>query len=139
MASSWEYQATVVRVIDGDTVCLRLFKTFTQEVDFGFFVKDTMSLTKTAEVTFRLANINTPELHGSDKVATKRAKEAKAEVERLCALGMLRVLSYKPDKYGRWLADVFVTPANGKEIHINQALVEKGLALPWDGKGEKPV
>ena len=136
---TWEYAASVVRVIDGDTAVFKLTKTFIQEVDFGFFVKDTMSLTKTAEVTFRFSGINTPEIHGADKKVVKKGKDAKAEVERLCSLGPLRLVSSKPDKYGRWLADIYVTPPGEAEIHINQALLDGGFALPYDGTGVKPV
>lgn len=136
---TWEYEAKVVRVIDGDTAVFLLSRTITQEVDFGFYVKDKMSLTKTAEVTFRFMNINTPELHGVDKSLVKKAQDAKREVERLCSLGPLRLVSYKPDKYGRWLADIYVTPPGKEEVHINQALIDGGFALPWDGRGEKPV
>lgn len=136
---TWEYEAKVVRVIDGDTAVFLLSRTVTQEVDFGFYVKDKMSLTKTAEVTFRFMGINTPELHGVDKSLVKKAQDAKGEVERLCSLGPLRLVSYKPDKYGRWLCDIYVTPPGKKELHVNQALIDGGFALPWDGKGEKPV
>jgi endonuclease YncB( thermonuclease family) len=134
-SATWEYAGTVVRVVDGDTVVLRLTKTFTQEIDFGFFVKDSMSLTKSAEIDFRLMNINAPEKVGPNKA---RGEASKRALESLLAQGSIRVVSYKPDKYGRWLADLYVTPAGAPEFHVNAKLIELGHAVPWDGRGERP-
>jgi endonuclease YncB( thermonuclease family) len=136
---TWEYAASIVRVLDGDTAVFRLVKTFTQEVDFGFFIHDSVALSKSTELSFRFFGINCPEIHSSDAALKARGLKAKAEVERLCSLGPLRLVSYKPDKYGRWLADVYVTPSGKKEIHINQALLDGGFALPYNGDGVKPV
>ena len=61
----YEYEAEVSRVVDGDTVYLTLTKEFSLEVDFGFNIKDTVILRKTARIDFRLLGINTPEVHGS--------------------------------------------------------------------------
>lgn len=136
---TWEYEAKLVRVIDGDTAIFQVFKTVSQEVDFGFYVKDIVSLSKSAEINFRFAGINAAEIRGADKSAVKKGNAAKTEVERLLSLGTIRIVSYKPDKYGRWLADVYVSPFGEKEIWVNQALLEGGFALPYDGSGEKPV
>jgi len=139
IAPTWEYEAKLVRVLDGDTAIFTVTKVVSQEVDFGFYVKDVVSLTKTAEVSFRFAGINAPETHDPNPKLAKRGSAAKAEVERLLSLGTIRLVSYKPDKYGRWLADVYVSPFGEKEICVNKALIEGGFALPYDGKGEKPV
>lgn len=136
---SYEYAATVIRVLDGDTAVFRLVKTFTQEIDFGFFIHDSMALTKSTELSFRFFGINCPEIHSTDPALKARGLKAKAEVERLCSLGPLRLLSYKPDKYGRYLADVYVTPPGKPEIWINQELIRQGHALPYNGDGVKPV
>jgi endonuclease YncB( thermonuclease family) len=42
----------------------------------------------------------------------------------------LRVVSYKADKYGRWLADIFVG-VDGVEKNANQLLIEAGHAVPY--------
>lgn len=129
----YTYDGTCVRVIDGDTVVLRLAKTFTLDVDFGFHVKDTMALTKSAEITFRLNGINTPEVVGASKTAGLAAKTA---LEGMIVGKSLRVVSHKPDKYGRWLADIYV---QGETASVNQRMIDGGFALPWDGNGPKPV
>lgn len=133
---NYEYTATVVRVVDGDTVYLSLTKVFTFPVDFGFHILDTVSLAKSANLDFRLYGINTPELHGATAAAGKAAKEG---LEKMLGLGTLRVVSMKADKYGRWLANIYVTPANGTEFCVNDAMIEKGFAKPYFGDGPKPV
>lgn len=88
------------------------------------------------EVEFRLFGLNTPEVVGPQKTA---GLTAKAELERLLALGNIRVISTKSDKYGRWLGTLYVTPPDGLEININENLVTRGFALPYFGVGPKPV
>ena len=136
---TYEYAATVIRVIDGDTAVFHLTKTYTQEIDFGFYIRDSMTLTKSTEMSFRFYGINCPEIRSTDPVLKERGLKAKAEVERLCSLGPLRLVSYKPDKYGRWLADVYVSPPGMPEIWINQDLIRQGHARPYDGTGVMPV
>jgi endonuclease YncB( thermonuclease family) len=92
-----------------------------------------MALTKTAEVTFRLNGINAPEVEGSQK---PRGLASKAALEGMLVGKALRVLSHKPDKYGRWLADVFV---QGETASVSQRMIDGGFALAWDGTGPKPV
>ena len=78
-----EYPATVVRVIDGDTVEL--------DVDVGFRSR--------YRDKFRLAGINAPE----------GKTEAGARLSDLLHPGSeVVVTSFKPEKYGRWLADIAV-------------------------------
>lgn len=132
----YEYEAEVSKVVDGDTVYLVLTKEFSLEVDFGFNIRDTVVLKKTAMINFRLLGINTPEIHGEQKSAGLLAK---VELERLLGLGRLRVMSTKPDKYGRYLATIFVKPPGAKEINVNDALVSGGFAKAYFGEGAKPI
>lgn len=125
---SYEYVAKVVRVIDGDTVILRLEKTYKYPVDFGFNIKDEMALTKTTELSFRLYGINAPEMKTETLVA---GQASKAELDRLLKLGEIRAVTYKADKYGRWLADLYVTIAGGTVVHVNKQLVESGYAVQY--------
>ena len=55
----FEYAATVVRVVGGDTIYF--------DVDLGFFIRMTMDV--------RLKGVNTPELHGPTREAGLKAKE----------------------------------------------------------------
>lgn len=109
MEPGYTYNAKIVRWVDGDTVDLR--------VDCGFYMR--------LEDRFRLYGIDTPERGQSGyKEATARAREL-APVDTVVI-----IKTYKPerDKYGRWLADVYVG-----ETNINQMLVAEGLAKEYFG------
>lgn len=102
----YEYEVTVERVVDGDTIILN--------VDLGF----KLWLHK---LTCRMAGINASEMN------TQAGIEAKTELERMIAQGGGRyiVLSHGLDKYGRWLVDVLV--GGGKTL--NQLMIERGHAV----------
>lgn len=120
----YEYAATVVRVIDGDTLIA--------DVDLGFHVS--------VRETFRLTGIDTPEIHGvkKDSEEYRRGMEAKKFVEKLLELTegrvMLRTQKDAQGKYGRWLAEVLPVLINGG-VHpwtaasLNESLVKEGLAV----------
>ena len=81
----YEYQAEILRIIDGDTLKAR--------VDLGFYVH--------AEVTLRLARIDAPEMRDLP------GQLARAFVcQELEPVTMLRVATRKTGKYGRWIAEV---------------------------------
>jgi micrococcal nuclease len=117
----YEYNARLTRVVDGDTVWL--------DVDLGFGVH--------ANSDFRLYGINTPEVIGATRAA---GLAAKAELERLLSLGSLRIETHKgdeSDKYGRWLANLYVRQVDGVELRVNERLVSGGFAKAYFGKGPK--
>jgi micrococcal nuclease len=122
-APAWTYRfrAKVVRVIDGDG--LRL------SVDCGLHL--------TYDMDVRLRGCNAAEkttVSGQNAityVAQWVANNADAD-------GWLAVTTHKnqDDTYGRWLADV--TSLDGsKSLALD--LIAAGLAVAWDGRGEKPV
>lgn len=119
----FEYRAKVLRWIDGDTVDL--------EVDLGFRVR--------LEQRARLAGLNTPELHSKDESERATAIRASMLCNRLAfPASHVTIRSSKPtadDKYGRWLVEIVI----GDGTNLNQELLNKGLAKPWDGSGPKPV
>jgi len=116
----FEYAATVVRVVDGDTLYL--------DLDLGFFIRMTIDV--------RLKGLNTPEIRGASREAGLKAK---AFVEQALPPGALvLVKTYKAEKYGRYLADLRYLPrartrdevaANGRSL--NQELLDNGLAVPY--------
>src|SRR5215467_12872572 len=109
----YQYNATMVRVIDGDTAIL--------QVDLGFHL--------TATIDFRLLGINAPEMKGSTRPA---GLAAKAELERLCAQGALRISTEKSDKYGRWLASIDVVLSDGSVLmNVNKTMIDGGFAVPY--------
>lgn len=97
----YRYQATVVRVKDGDTAQLLL--------DLGFHIS--------VEHSVRFYNYNAPELR------TPEGKLAKAALELVIPPGTKVVFeSYKdkPDKYGRLLGVVYLNgePVVGQETYL---------------------
>jgi micrococcal nuclease len=116
----YRYQATVVRIVDGDTLYL--------DVDLGFFIRMTLDV--------RLKGINTPEIRGEQREAGLKAK---AFVEAAIPPGALVVVdTFKAEKYGRYLAEVWYLPGAKSREEIlanprllNKELVENGLATPY--------
>lgn len=105
---TYEYNAKVVRWIDGDTVEL--------EVDLGFHLK--------RQDHFRLDGIDTPERGKAG------AASAKSRAEQLAPVGSpILIQTSKSDKYGRYLAALW--PDVGPPI--NSRLVEEGFAKPYYG------
>lgn len=105
----YHYRAELVRIVDGDTVELRI------DVGFHFWFR----------YNVRLMGIDTPEVRGETKAAGLAASAAlreKIEGKELF------VRTYAPDKYGRWLATLFV---DGEDI--NQWLIDNGFAKPYFG------
>ena len=102
MGSSYNYQATIVKIVDGDTVKL--------DIDLGFKIH--------IAVTARLHGINAPE-----GKTTEASDYLKAQIPEGSSV---RVETYKTaDKYGRWLVDIYY---NGDKL-INKELIEKNLAV----------
>lgn len=108
---NYNYFAKIVNVIDGDTVDL--------VVDVGFNVA--------IKERFRLSFINTPELNSIDQMERLIAIEARNFVLQYLNMAV-RIKSTKRDKYGRFLAEIFV---DGETTSINQQLLDLKLAQPY--------
>jgi micrococcal nuclease len=110
------YQAQVLRVIDGDTLVA--------ELDLGFHTFRREPL--------RLLGVDAPELNSADPAEKELAQKAKVELALLtlsCDKGLLvRTRKDKQDKFGRYLADVFVPKADGTQLHVNTYMLENGFA-----------
>jgi endonuclease YncB( thermonuclease family) len=126
----WVYEdCELVRVIDGDTLVLTLRRKFQIQVDFGFRIKDVVTLEKEGTFHFRLADVNTPEIRGKSKVQGYESKEA---VERLLVGASIKVVSLGEGKYGgRWIGKIYVTPQGGEELYLSEWLIEEKLGKPY--------
>lgn len=119
----FEYQATVNRVIDGDTIEVT--------IDLGFSFKWSTPV--------RLYGINAAETNSKDAAERSQAQLAKSYLVTSVLGKTVRLQSVKPkDKYGRYLAEVWLT-GGLQAKSVNQMMVEMKLVKPWDGQGEKPV
>lgn len=100
----------LVKILDGDSAWLRV------DVGNGMSWQD----------NFRLNGINAPEK------GTPGAAEATAYLAELLKNGLSRVETFKPDKYGRWLADLYVSADHG-ELYVNRMMVVSGHAVDYFG------
>lgn len=100
------YPATIIRVIDGDTVRM--------SVDVGFRMR--------FEDNFRLAGINAAE--GKETDAAHRLRSLLEPGKEVIAY------TTKPEKFGRWMADVEIP---GKTISVCRLLLEEGHAVSYSG------
>lgn len=111
----YTYNASVLRVLDGDTVELMF--------DLGFHVK-------IAHIC-RLHGINAPEKN------TPEGKAAKAFLEALLPVAtyvVAQTVKDKQEKFGRILVQI-----SYNEKAVIPQIIESGHAKPWDGKGTRPV
>jgi micrococcal nuclease len=108
----YDYNATIRRVVDGDTVDLN--------VDLGFYM--------TAALRFRVLGVDTPELRGGTDETKAKAKLAKAFVEeKLFSATRIRVVTKKADSFGRWLGDVtYYSPHDNFSHNLAKELIEAG-------------
>lgn len=116
------YNATVRNVVDGDTVDMM--------VDKGF---RSWQLDR-----FRLWGMDTPELRSSNPKEREHAKKAKKRVEDLILNKEVMIRSHKaPDKYGRWLTEIFFKVGDQWES-LKDILIREGLAREYHGGKRKP-
>jgi endonuclease YncB( thermonuclease family) len=127
------YDAKLVRVVDGDTVFFVLRKTLEGTFDPGFQITVNTRTEWVYQTKLRMARIEAPERH------TPAGLLAKAALENLLGLGVLRVETKKSDKYGRYLGEVSVKQADGSWLNASDEMIRQGHALLWDGRGVKPV
>jgi micrococcal nuclease len=113
----YEYRATVVKVVDGDTLIVL--------TDLGFSIF--------SQQTLRLYGINAPEMVGPSKTS---GQASKAYLESLLPVGVSVVINTyidKKEKWGRYLASI---PCG--DSSISEKMIEAGHAVKYDGKGPRP-
>ena len=108
------YWGTIVSVYDADTITALL------DIGFNFSYK----------IKLRLWGINTPEIKTKDDRERKFGEEARKFVEQLVLNKWLRIKTYKSEKYGRYLADVYLED----DTLLNELLIEKGFAREYFGE-----
>ncbi len=88
----------------------------------------------TLRATFRIENIDTPEIKGACDAERKLALRAKDFTAAWLAKGRVTIKQTGIDQYGRVLARVS-RDTTGEDL--GEALVGAGLARPWKGRREK--
>jgi micrococcal nuclease len=107
----YEYRASVIRILDGDTVEL--------DVDLGCWVH--------VHRICRLLGINAPEVKGATLAEGIRTKR---RLEQLVLGWGLRVRTQidKGDKYGRLLVTIWRVDEDPSARSVNDTLLAEGLA-----------
>ena len=127
----YEYRATVIKVVDGDTVDV--------DIDLGFGIV-------LSDERVRIAGIDTPESRTRDKEEKKFGLAAKSRVKQL--LGKTCVLKTQINKngedmkgkFGRILGDFSVyDSATDSWRMITEVLISEGHAVPYHGQNKDDV
>lgn len=107
----YTYRAKVIRVIDGDTIWMSI------QLAPRYSVREKL----------RLRGLDCPEL------TTTAGRAARVATEMLLKhAAAIRITTTKPDKWDRYLSDVFITLPSGEEIFLNNYLLENGHAIRKD-------
>ncbi len=126
----YEYRATVVKVIDGDTVDVDI------DLGFGIVMQDER---------VRIMGIDTPESRTRDKVEKLFGKAASARVKELLSKDIILKTQIARDgedmkgKYGRILGDFIIEDHEGKEEMLTDILVAEGHAVAYFGGSKEEI
>ena len=103
----YEYKATVIKVVDGDTLHLN--------IDLGFNINYNKQI-------IRLARINAPELSTTEGLNIKNII-----TDLLCNKQVtIKTIKDTKDKYGRYLAEVYLD-----DLNINDYLLTNEYAVSY--------
>jgi endonuclease YncB( thermonuclease family) len=119
-ADLFTYRAEVLRVVDGDTLWVRIY------LRPGHWVKQKL----------RLRGLDAPELGTTEGKAAKRFTDGLVSQAAAVVINTTRA-----DKYDRYLADVFLQRGSAPELFLNQALLDNGHAVrkeAWEFRDWEP-
>jgi len=117
MSELYTYKATILEVIDGDTLDIL--------IDLGFEVS--------YKTRVRLLGVDTPEIHSRNLDIKKSGQISKKFVEDWVSRNpevIVSTVKDKSEKYGRILATL--KPLAGSEA-LNDLLIREKLAVPYFG------
>ena len=114
LKTNYHYEAVIVNVVDGDTIDAL--------VDLGFNI--------TSKMRLRLFGIDTKEINSKIVEERDLANKAKDLVTNLLLNKRVLLQTFKPDKYGRYLANIYET---ADSVSINDKLISEGLAVAYFG------
>lgn len=123
----YNYNATCIRVVDGDTI--------DAEIDLGFDIKVTKRI--------RLGGINAPESRTRNKVEKKLGLAAKERLIEIMdgAANCFELESTELGKFGRVIGRLHIDKIAGKDVItkvcVNDCLVKEGHAVEYDGGKRK--
>lgn len=108
----YHYKAKIVEVYDGDTCTI--------DIDLGLH-------TWIKGEKIRLTRINAPELRGTERTKGLKSRDFLRSLI-LNKEVFIETIKDKKEKYGRYLAEVWLENDKGKFININDEMVKNGFA-----------
>ena len=124
----YEYRATLLKIVDGDTVDV--------DIDLGFGVV-------LSNQRIRLYGIDTPESRTRDLEEKKCGKLAAKYIEEHIQVSSSFTLRTRLDgkgKYGRILGELICfVPEFDREMSLNDAMVMKKLAVKYFGQSKDDI
>lgn len=108
----YHYKAKIVEVYDGDTCTI--------DIDLGLH-------TWIKGEKIRLTRINAPELRGTERTKGLKSRDFLRSLI-LDKEVFIETIKDKKEKYGRYLAEVWLENDKGKFININDEMVKNGFA-----------
>lgn len=107
------YKAVITSVYDGDTC--------TVDIDLGLS-------TWIRGEKVRLYRINAPELRGAEREAGLLARDfLRGQIEGKKVL--IQTIKDRKEKFGRYLAEIWLEADDGSRVNINDLLVQQGHAI----------
>ena len=125
-----EYDITVVKVVDGDTVDVDI------DLGFGICLKDER---------VRIMGIDTPESRTSDRVEKLFGKAAKNRLYELLSEGAKLITTEDKHgedmkgKFGRILGDFYVERYEGQREKVTDVMIEEGHCVAYFGGSKEEI
>ena len=125
-----EYDVTVVKVVDGDTVDVDI------DLGFGICLKDER---------VRIMGIDTPESRTSDKVEKLFGTAAKKRLYSLLEKDAKLITTEDKNgedmkgKFGRILGDFYVERYEGHKEKVTDVMIEEGHAVAYFGGSKEEI
>ena len=121
---TYDYEATIVNVVDGDTIDVL--------VDLGFYLR--------LDRRVRVWGMNSREVHSTDAAEKALGLADKDFASAMIPTGTrVKIRSHKAntpdDKFGRWLAEI-VLP-DGRDFAA--VMIASGHGFVYSGQGPKPT
>ena len=124
MKNTYEYNVTIAKVVDGDTVDV--------DIDLGFGM-----VYKKQRV--RMLGIDTPESRTRDLVEKKFGKASKKHLKKLLEEAeSITLISHDKGKFGRILGEIFVHE-EGTKVNVNEQMITDHHAVPYTGENKDLV
>lgn len=130
MSNQNEYDVTILKVVDGDTVDVDI------DLGFGITLRDER---------VRIMGIDTPESRTSDKVEDLFGEAAKARLKELLEDGAKLITTEDKHgedmkgKFGRILGDFYVERWEGKKEKVTDILIEEGHCVAYFGGSKEEI